>query len=144
MRPYKVSVYATPVGSLHMNNAVHRFYVVQAPDIPHARQAAIAAAYLDGDIEHINPRNAERVTAREVEPHDLELFTINTGPFYETHKALARSTASVAEWRRHVAHTSVPRYGREVEPVYATAETLDAVAASLKAYYERHIAEMGV
>lgn len=141
MQRYRVQVYATPEGSLHMNNSVQRSYVVEAPDIPHARTAAIAAAYLDGDIEHVNPRNVERVTAREVEPHDLELYTINTGPFYETHKALAAKKASVQEWRRHLAHTSVPRYGREVEAVFAKPETLDDVAARLKAYYERHISE---
>jgi hypothetical protein len=124
-----------------MNNSVQRSYIVQAPDIPHARTAAIAAAYQDGDVEHINPRNVTRFEGREVEPHDLELYTINTGQFYETHKALARKAADVQEWRRHLAHTAVPRYGREVEPVYATAATLDKVAASLKAYYERHIAE---
>ena len=124
-----------------MNNSVHRYYVVTAPDLPHARKAAIDAAYLDGDIEHINPRNVERFTGREVEPHDLELYAINTGQFYETHKALANKIASLQEWRRHVTHIAVPRYGREVEPVYATAETLDSVAANLKAYYERHISE---
>ncbi len=141
MRLYRVQIFATPIGALHMNNSIQRCYVVAAPDMPHARGEAIKAAYLDCDIEHINPRDVLRFSGREVEPVDLELYTVNTGQFYETHKELARSGAPVARWRVHLAHTAVPRYSREIEPAYATATTLDSVAASLKAYYERHIRE---
>jgi hypothetical protein len=56
MKKYKVSVYATPEGSVHMNNSIHRYYVVEAENELRARLAAIEAAYKDGGVEQVNPR----------------------------------------------------------------------------------------
>jgi hypothetical protein len=55
---YKVDVYATKAGSVHMNNAVFRQYVVEADSVESARHAAIDAAYREGGLEHVNPRHA--------------------------------------------------------------------------------------
>lgn len=61
MTKYQVSVYATPEGSLHMNNAIHRWYVVEAENEQAARIAAIDAAYKDGGVEHVNPRTVTKL-----------------------------------------------------------------------------------
>jgi hypothetical protein len=79
--------------------------------------------------------NADQL-ARPVEAYDLELYAINTGQFYQWHTANAGEPLGV--WLQHVATTVKPRYCREVEPVSATPETLQTVAAALKAYYEQH------
>lgn len=71
MPKYQVEVYATPVGSAHMNNSVHRTYTVEAETPEAARTASITLAYKDGDIEHINPR-----TVRE-----LNRITVGTSYF---------------------------------------------------------------
>ena len=63
MRKYLVNVYATPEGSLHMNNSVFRQYTVEADSVEAARSAAIDAAYREGGLEHVNPR-----TVREIVP----------------------------------------------------------------------------
>jgi hypothetical protein len=58
---YQVSIYATPEGSIHMNNSVHRWYVVEAENEQAARIAAIDAAYAEGGVEHVNPRNVTKI-----------------------------------------------------------------------------------
>lgn len=56
MPKYRVSTYATPEGAVHMNNSIHRQYVVEAADEQGARMAAIDAAYAEGGLDHVNPR----------------------------------------------------------------------------------------
>ncbi len=65
MPRYKVFVYATREGSVHMNNAERRFYFVEAPSEDLARMAAIDAAYQEGGLEHINPRTVKACNAEE-------------------------------------------------------------------------------
>ena len=79
---------------------------------------------------------------RKIEAHDLELFTINTGAFYEIHKLMASHNLGLQAWVDHVRDRSVSLYSREIEPVHADYDTVRAVAQNLKAYYERHIREM--
>ena len=62
MTKYRVNVYATKEGSVHMNNGVFRQYVVEADSVEAARMAAIDAAYKEGGLEHINPRRVEEVS----------------------------------------------------------------------------------
>jgi hypothetical protein len=61
MKRYRVNVYATKEGSVHMNNAVFRQYVVEAESPEAARGAAILAAYAEGGLEHVNPRKVEEI-----------------------------------------------------------------------------------
>jgi hypothetical protein len=61
MTKYRVDVYATKPGSVHMNNAIHRQYVVEADSVESARMAAIDAAYDEGGVEHVNPRRVVEV-----------------------------------------------------------------------------------
>ncbi len=53
---YAVECFATKVGSAHMNNREFRRYIVEAETPEKARHAAIEAAYIEGGLEHINPR----------------------------------------------------------------------------------------
>jgi hypothetical protein len=78
---------------------------------------------------------------RFVDTNDLELFAINTGPLYARHKQMAADNLNPSTWQFYVRQTIVPRYCREIEPVRASAETVATVAANLKTYYERHLAE---
>lgn len=78
---------------------------------------------------------------RAIEGHDLELFTINTGEFYQYHLFLARKHFSAHEWHRHLTDRVIPLYSRQVEPVTYDYETVANVAKSLKDYYERHLEE---
>jgi len=86
---------------------------------------------------------------RPVEPHDLELYAINTGEFYQRHLTLARQCRNLALaekyattiWYDHVKHRVVPRYCREIEPVTASYSTCETVAKALAAYYATHLAE---
>jgi hypothetical protein len=77
---------------------------------------------------------------RNVEAHDLELYAINTGPFYTRHKALV--TKPFDAWLDHVALIVLPRYSREIKPVTATDQTILAVASALQAYYLEHSKEI--
>lgn len=61
MPKYRVSVYATPEGALHMNSSVHRYYTVEAETEQAARIEAINVAYREGGVEHVNPRKVERL-----------------------------------------------------------------------------------
>jgi hypothetical protein len=58
---YIVDVYATKEGSVHVNNAEFRQYIVEAESVEAARIAAIDMAYKEGGIEHINPRKVVRL-----------------------------------------------------------------------------------
>jgi len=78
---------------------------------------------------------------REVLAYDLELYAINTGQLYQTHKSLARRKQNAWAWIMHVRDNVIPRYSREIEPVWASAETIDAVAVALMEYYARHVIE---
>ncbi len=77
---------------------------------------------------------------RFVEAHDLELFAINTGSFYQRHKQLA--AMPLTAWSVHVRDVVLVRYCREVEPVKASSETVVTVAKALQEYYQRHIKEL--
>lgn len=77
---------------------------------------------------------------RQVEQHDLELYAINTGQFYTAHKQMAGQP--LFTWLSHVRVRVVPTYSREIEPVWASRQTIVATAQNLKAYYERHMKEM--
>jgi hypothetical protein len=79
---------------------------------------------------------------RKVNPYDLELFTINTGAFYELHKMYARNGTHIRAWIAHVRNRALPRYCREIEPVSADTDTVKAVAQGLQAYYAEHIREL--
>ena len=76
---------------------------------------------------------------REVRAHDLELYAINTGQFYEIHKGLVGQNGWA--WIKHVRDLVLPRYCREIEPVWASEKTVDSVAVSLCEYYTRHAQE---
>lgn len=57
MPKYTVSTYATRKGSVHMNHGEHRYYAVEADSVEDARFMAIDAAYAEGGLEHVSPRN---------------------------------------------------------------------------------------
>jgi hypothetical protein len=76
------------------------------------------------------------VNMRKVDAHDLELYAINTGSFYPVHKWMA--TQSHPVWVTHVRAVVLPQYCREIEPVWATSQTVDTVASALGAYYANH------
>jgi hypothetical protein len=73
---------------------------------------------------------------REVDSHDLELYAINTGELYQTHKLLVGKNGWA--WVKHVRDRVLPRYCREIEPVSASATTVDEVAVALCNYYTQH------
>lgn len=79
---------------------------------------------------------------RKIRATDLELYTVNTGAFYETHKLMARHHFGLDVWRDHLRDRVISLYSREIEPVYADFDTLQSVAVSLKDYYERHVQEL--
>jgi hypothetical protein len=83
----------------------------------------------------------EKSMTRFVDANDLELFAVNTGQFYARHKQMAAENLNLSSWQFYVRQTVLPRYCREIEPVTASAETIATVAANLKAYYGRHLAE---
>jgi hypothetical protein len=76
---------------------------------------------------------------REVEINDLELFAINTGELYEKHKKLGEDNGWA--WVKHVRDTVLPLYCRQVETVWASSSTVDAVASALSDYYKCHNVE---
>ena len=93
-------------------------------------------------LARYSPRaSTEGKMMREVLAYDLELYAINTGQLYQTHKSLARRKQNAWAWIMHVRDNVIPRYSREIEPVWASAETVDAVAVALMEYYARHVME---
>jgi hypothetical protein len=86
------------------------------------------------------------VNMRKVDAHDLELYAINTGSFYPVHKWMATQSHPVwvthvrshPVWVTHVRAVVLPQYCREIEPVWATSQTVDTVASALGAYYANH------
>jgi hypothetical protein len=135
---FNVRIGARMVGAIGAICTVQRCYVIDSPDRESVAELAIKRAYQDGDIEHVTVTRIAAV-AREVDANDLELYAINTGPFYETHKLLAPEPLGI--WMQHVAQTVLPCYSREIEPVTASTVTIATVAAALKAYYLRHLSE---
>lgn len=95
-------------------------------------------AFRDG----LNNQHSWKRKACEVDAHDLELYAINTGEFYEIHCNLARRFVGTAVWINHLIDRVIPRYCREVEPVWATYATALAAAKELAAYYQQHIKEL--
>ena len=77
--------------------------------------------------------------ARSVEAYDLVLYAQSTGPLYSAHKALVGRTAP--GWRKHVRERVIPRYCREIEPVYASLKTINSAARDLRRYYEQQARE---
>jgi len=92
---------------------------------------------LDGLLSEIS----KALEIRRVDSRDLELYAINTGEFYQTHKDLVGQP--IEAWRVHVLTVVVPRYCREIEPVTIGTEGLADVAAALCAYYTQRAAEGG-
>ena len=76
---------------------------------------------------------------RAIEAHDLELYAINTGAFYQKHKALVGCPRDA--WANHLRDHVLPRYHREIEPVTYDWQTIANVATNLKNYYETHARE---
>ena len=81
------------------------------------------------------------VTRRTIEKHDLVLFTINTGEFYQLHCLMARGGLSVLGWRDWLRDRVLPLYGKQVEPVNYDYQDLINAAREVKDYYDRHVTE---
>jgi hypothetical protein len=90
-------------------------------------------------MDTLNNQHNWKRKARQVEAHDLELYAINTGEFYQLHKKLAPENAWA--WIKHVRDNVMPRYCKEIEPIWATSKVVEAVAVALKEYYQRHVEE---
>lgn len=78
----------------------------------------------------------------KISAHEIVLYATNTGSLYPTHKKLAREGATQQKWFEHVTNRVIPLYRREIEHVLAWPSDRFDAAAQLKAYYERHIAEV--
>jgi len=78
---------------------------------------------------------------RNIETHDLVLFTTNTGEFYQLHCLMARKGLSVDGWRDWIRDRVLPLYARQVKPVNCDYQTLANAASEVKAYYDRHVTE---
>jgi hypothetical protein len=79
---------------------------------------------------------------RNIELHDLVLFTTNTGEFYQLHCLMARKGLNLAGWRDWIRDRVLPLYARQVEPVNYDYDTLTNAAREIKEYYDQHVIEV--
>jgi hypothetical protein len=76
-----------------------------------------------------------------IQRHDLVLFTINTGEFYQLHCLMARRGLDVNGWRDWIRDRVMPLYAKQIEPFNYDYETLANAAREVKEYYDRHVTE---
>ena len=102
----------------------------------------LCAAFLDALAPIVGPHpKANPMTF--LSAHEIELYAVNTGALYETHKRLGRAITTTSQtWADHIRTMVLPAYRREIgRSATATKAEVAQAAEALRSYYRQHSAE---